>query len=449
MPALRSNIKYLTASLFFILIVITISYFTARHHTLILFTQYTLLFGLYMIFLQKINDVNINRIGRYTGILARLSLLLLVPNLSDDIFRFIWDGHLVASGLNPFSQLPSYWLNIPDTPSGINNELLLKFGAKDTYSCYPPINQFIFWISIIIPGNRIFWNILIMRLFILTAEFGNFWIIPRLLKKYKLPVSMGLIWYLNPLVILELTGNLHFEAIMVFFLLLSLYYFDKTKWILSAIFMGLAVSIKLIPLIFLPLFFKRIGIKNTFLYSLLTITILLVQFIPFVGSDPIYGFFSSLSLYFHKLEFNASVYYLLREVGYWVTDNNIIQALGPFLAIVALTGIIIYSKKEDAKQNNLATSALWVLMIYVSLSTTLHPWYITSMLVLNIFTRFRFTIVWSYFIFFTYAGYSVEGFQEPSLLIFIEYAMVYGVMLVEIYNKVPDKFNTWFKVKNI
>ncbi len=448
MPVKRSNTSYLIASFLFTLIVITISYFTARHQTWILLTQYSILFALFIYFIRKANHPAIFNIGRYTGILARLSLLLLIPNLSDDVFRFIWDGHLMASGINPFSNLPTYWLEINDTPAGINEELYLMFGAKDTFSCYPPINQFIFWISVVIPGNTVFWNILIIRLFTLAAEVGNFWIIPKLLKKYQLPDSLGLIWYLNPLVILELTGNLHSEGIMIFFLLLSIYYFKKSNWVFSAICIGLAVSIKLIPLIFLPLLFRRIGFKNTILYSLMAVAILFVQFIPFLGSDPVYGFTKSLMLYFHTFEFNASIYYLLREIGFWITDNNIIQALGPFLAIVVLAGVIIYSKKEDAKQTNLATSALWVLMIYAGLTTTLHPWYITTLLALGIFTRYQFTIIWSYLIFFTYAGYSVEGFQEPYFLIFIEYIVVYGLMFTEIFKRTPGFYTNWFKFQS-
>ncbi|MBK7036195.1 MAG: hypothetical protein IPH42_07580 [Bacteroidetes bacterium] len=76
-------------------------------------------------------------------------------------------------------------------------------------------------------------------------EAGTILLLPKLLVQLKMPVKYQLIYTLNPLIILELTGNMHFEAIMVFFLVLSIYYLVKQKDIFSAIAFGFAIGSKL------------------------------------------------------------------------------------------------------------------------------------------------------------------------------------------------------------
>ena len=40
------------------------------------------------------------------GVFVRVILLFFFPKLSDDIYRFCWDGQLLHLGINPFTYLP-------------------------------------------------------------------------------------------------------------------------------------------------------------------------------------------------------------------------------------------------------------------------------------------------------------------------------------------------------
>ena len=106
-------------------------------------------------------------------------------------------------------------------------------------------------------------NQIILKLFIFLFEVGSVLLIPKILQQLRLSSHLQLLYTLNPLVILELTGNLHFEAVMIFFLLLAIYFINKQQLTFSAIAFGFAIGAKLWPIMLMPLLFKKLGVKQT------------------------------------------------------------------------------------------------------------------------------------------------------------------------------------------
>jgi len=430
----RGNIYFWSLFIISLVIYILISYFTLRHVTSVLFLLYILLFIAYLIFINiSFSETRINQVYIFS-ILFRLALFALIPNLSDDVYRFIWDGRITANGLNPYVHLPEYFLSSPEYQDiGLTSHLYELFG-KNTHSSYPPLNQLIFAIAAWIAPGSIFGSIVVIRLFIIVFEIGNIIIIRKLLKIYRKPDKTGLFYALNPLVILELTGNLHFEAILIFFILLTLWYLHFSKILSAGIVFSFGILSKLIPLIFLPVIWIRAGWKKGFLLVFIAGIFTVLGFLPFLQFYSMDGFFNSLSLYFNKLEFNASIYFIVRQIGYWITGYNIIQIAGPLLGVLTFLIIFTISLSAYARRNKLVEIWMWILMIYLAMTTTLHPWYITTLLALSIFTAYRFPVVWTFFIFTTYEGYTISGYSANYWFIGIEYLVVYGIMIWEIIN---------------
>ncbi|MGY8916284.1 MAG: mannosyltransferase, partial [Flavobacteriales bacterium] len=88
--------------------------------------------------------------------------------------------------------------------------------------------------------------------------------------------------------------------------------------------------------------------------------------------------------------------------------------------------------RNNKNISSLFTSMLWILSCYYFLVTTVHPWYIIFLVILAIFTEFRYPLVWSLTVILSYWAYSNALFQENLLILSIEYILVYGFLIYEL-----------------
>lgn len=382
----------------------------------------------------------------------RAVFILAIPNLSQDFYRFIWDGRMILEGFNPYLLTPDFFLSKGEFPVAQTQELYDGMGRLSAghYTNYPPLNQLCFFIASLFAGKSILGSAIILRLIIIAADFGALHFGKKLLEKLKLPAH-NIFWYiLNPFIIIELTGNLHFEGVLIFFLVWSLYLLHAGKWKLAAVIFACSVSIKLIPLIFLPLFWQWFRKRNastalsmtkliTFYTIVGLITILL--FLPFYSSQFITNYAKTVGLWFHNFEFNASLYYIVREIGFLFRGYNEIAVIGTSTAIIVfmfVLGMAFFRKNTSTIQ--LITAMLFALSFYFFTATTVHPWYIATLLLLSVFTKYKFPLVWSFVIILSYLVYNNSDASENLWVIALEYAVVYSVFVYEVWLK-PNNSN--------
>jgi hypothetical protein len=373
-----------------------------------------------------------------SGILFRLAFLFHLPNLSQDFYRFIWDGELVSNFINPYLFTPNQIIN--QSALVIDNAQKLIEGMGELspkfHSNYPPLNQLVFAIAALVGGKSILGSVIVMRIGIIAADIGIIYFGRKLLKNLNLSPHLIFWYFLNPLVILELTGNLHFEGVMLFFFVWSVYLLSKNKWQLAGVIYALSIATKLLPLLFLPLFFKYLGIKKSILfYVIIGLTILLL-FLPFYSPEFITNYFETVGLWFSNFEFNASVYNVVKKIGVTYFDAKpweLIKTYGKITPYIIIGLVLLFSLfRKNEKLTGLINSMLWVMTIYYILSAIVHPWYIVFLVFLSIFTRYRFALLWSGFVILSYWAYSNPDYKEHLGLLWFEYLVIFAFISYEI-----------------
>jgi hypothetical protein len=370
------------------------------------------------------------------GIVFRLIFLLALPGLSQDYFRFIWDGELILQGVNPYLHTPDFIMGeAVSIPNGaILHEGMGNLSARN-YSNYPPLNQWIFAFSAFLGAHKILGSVIAMRLVIILADLGLFYFGRKLLKNLNLSPHLIFWYFLNPLVIIELSGNLHFEGVMLFFFVFAMFLLSINNWWGAAIALTLSIQIKLIPLLFLPLFLRYFKWNKLLLfYGLIALTSAILIW-PFYIPEFVAHYSKTVGLWFSNFEFNAGLYNGLKHIAVQFDAKpwNLIKLYGQIIPyIVILAALFFTFRLKKRSLSSLLIAMLWVLSIYFFLSSTIHPWYIIFLLVLCLFSEFRFPLVWSALVFLSYSAYGKEGFEEHFWLLAIEYFVVFGFMIYEI-----------------
>ena len=432
----RTMLLISISSLFYFLT----AYFLDRTNFNQLITQYLILFVIFWYLVTK--EKNNFTLLVATAIVFRLVFIVAIPNLSQDFYRFIWDGRMSLEGLNPYLYLPETFINKGNLPIKQAVDLYTGMGTLNGshFTNYPPINQLNFFIAALFANSSIVGSVVVLRLQIILADMGIIYFGKKILEKLELPVHHIFLYALNPLIIIELTGNLHFESVMLFFLVWSLFVLLQKKWIGAALIFGLSVSVKLIPLLFLSLFYQwftknkeTTGILKFLSFSAITIGLNVLLFLPFLSSNLLSNYSGSVGLWFQNFEFNASFYYIAREIGTLFRGYNEIAIIGkilPILVVIFLLIITFFRKNKSPQQ--LITALLIGISFYYFTTTTMHPWYLATMVVLAVFTNYRFPIIWSFVIVLSYKAYANNPWQENLWLVMVQYLLVYGFLLWEI-----------------
>lgn len=391
-------------------------------------------FGLYFWILTKVKSESF-LLGLF--ILIGTISVFSIPELSNDFYRFLWDGEITNLGFNPFDFTPREFIIA-------KNELITPYllelydGCGElsqyNYSTYPSVNQFYFVVATVFTDNTSINLILLKSLGLITIALS----IPsarRILQLLQLPSQRLYSFLLNPLLILEALGNIHFEGVMFSFLIIAIDFLSRKRILLSTLFFAFAIQVKLIPLIFLPVLLRFLGWKKSIIYYTSTIAISILLFIIYIDLSNYENYLKSLNLYFGIFEFNSYIMHWYIEYGKMKLGFNALTAYGPRLGRLALFIILTVSfYGGQITLDKMLKRMLFIFMIYLLFTSTVHPWYIITLIGLSVFTKYSFAIIWSILIFVTYHYYSHWSSNETvfRMLIHIEYILLFASILYEL-----------------
>lgn len=371
-----------------------------------------------------------------TGLLIKVLAVIAIPTLSEDIYRYIWDGYLSHEGISPYAYTPDECIKIYSFHEHpILHSLYPDLNSTAYYSVYPAAAQVFFslagWIA---ASFGISAAIIGLKTIFLMTECLGWYFLYQLFQTQKTDQKWFWALWLNPLLILEWNFSGHIESLAAAFIIGSVFMIKMKNQFVSGTLLALAVLVKLWPLIFAPFFVKYLKSKQERIKWMSAFV-----FTGIIGSIPIIyqseyfiHFISSLDLYLRSFEFNASIYYIFRAIGTWWYGYNPIHMTGPLCTILMLGICIwIYIKRSINETRQLLDAMLIISIAYLLFATTVHPWYL-SILIPFAYLNARWSVVlWSYLIFASYLAYQCIPVTENITLLIFTYSIVSMAILID------------------
>jgi hypothetical protein len=372
-------------------------------------------------------------------VLVRLPWFFQLPMLSDDFYRFLWDGMLLVHGINPFGAVPATVdvMGIAASPFGESfapymDLLRNRMNSPQYGSVYPPLHQALFWLGAQWGGTNLLAGVNAMRLAVVAVEVA---VAMPFIRGHREPLRrLWVAYLLCPLVVAEGVGNLHLESFMVPLLGLAMYHLVQAHTMRAALWWAAGVLTKLTPLLLLPALVWRLRLWRRPQPALLAAAVLALAFVPFAPWSVLGHAGDNFGLYFQRFEFNASVYYLLRMATEWVLGYNAIAVIGPAMAACTL-GIVAWLAVARTRMGWYSL-ALYTYLAYFLLATTVHPWYLMPVVWLAMAARRPIWLGWAWLSWLSYALYG-HGSAAYTLGVTVEYFLLFAVLFFEWYPRRP------------
>lgn len=284
------------------------------------------------------------------SLLLRLPFLFSDPALSDDIYRYVWDGRVQHQGINPYRYPPQ----APQLRH-LRDRAYENVNNKDLPTIYPPLMQLVFAASTAV-SERAMW----MKGIFVLADLFLIGILTRLIEAMDLDPTRALIYAWNPLVVVEIAGSGHNDVLALAFLISAHGAILHKRDILSICFLAASGLTKLMGFILAPLFAR--WVRPAAWLSLPALA--LVVSLPYlgVGSEAFLG----LLAYGARWRANDSLFHIL----FLVTGSlDVAKAIAAGL-FAGLLAVLILRKVPPLRGCYLAIGAILLL------AATVHPWYL-------------------------------------------------------------------------
>lgn len=303
------------------------------------------------------------------ALIFRLAIIWLPPVLSDDAYRYVWDGVVQAEGHNPYRYAPED----PELAPLHDESIFDALNSASYHTVYPPVSQLIFRFGAVFYdyGWRV--SYFVIKAVLALLEFGAVLVLARMLRPEQL-----LLYAWNPLIVLASAGQAHGEAAAALFLSLTLLALHEGRGSRASVWLACAGWIKLYPFVLFPFVWRRYGWRSVAAGSAATAALAA----PYAHAEVLPHVVESLDLYVRFFEFNAGPYYAVKEALRLFTGQDWSKQIGPALRFLFLASLpALYFFDWRLKWDPRRAFAITVGAFLVC-ATTVHPWYLVGILVL-------------------------------------------------------------------
>jgi alpha-1,6-mannosyltransferase len=340
--------------------------------------------------------------GLALSALWHLQFLRMPPGLDDDIHRYVWDGRVQRLGYNPYIVVP----NDPALAS-LHTSETRTLNNPEVPSPYPPGAQLFFRAV-----TSLHESTFALKIAFVICDFAIVFVLLDVLRLTRQGERWVLAYAWNPLLAIEVAGSGHVDIVGVLLLLVSFAALARRWRAVAAMSFGLAVAVKFLPIVLLPLYWGRVRVRDTGLAAI----VLGLLCVPFLnhGRIPI----GSLGTYVQRFRFNDPAFATLERV----MAPQVVAGLAVLIGF--LTAIWIRRKSAEGSSDAFA----WPMAASLLCAPVVYPWYLLWLLP---FIRSSSTVpimIWTLSIIPTYYVWHLRTVGRPWLvpdwIMILEYGSV-------------------------
>jgi hypothetical protein len=357
-------------------------------------------------------------IGLVLAAVWHVEFLRLPPGADDDIHRYVWDGRLQRLGYNPYIVVPS-----DPAAEGLHTPETRNLNNPDLPSPYPAGAQLFFRVVTAIHESTF-----AMKLAFVVCEFAIVFVLLDLLRLNRQGAHLVLAYAWNPLLAIEVAGSGHIEIVGALLLVVSAAALVRRWRATAAVGLGLAIAVKLLPVVLLPLYWKRVRIRD----AALAVAVVGLLYVPFLdhsffnqGRIPI----GSLGTYVQTFRFNGPVFAALGQVA----PPPLLAGLAVLVGLVTATLLrraTLRSAAPEWSPDQFAWAPfVWPMAASLLCAPVVFPWYVLWLLPFLMSASTLLIIIWTVSIIPTYVQWHLRALgcpwgSLPGWVMLLEYGCV-------------------------
>ena len=326
-------------------------------------------------------------IGLLLAAVWHIEFLRVPAGADDDIHRYVWDGRLQRLGYNPYIVVPS-----DPAAKGLHTPETRNLNNPDLPSPYPPGAQLFFRAVTAIQESAF-----ALKVAFVVCEVAIVFVLLDVLRYSRQGAHLVLAYAWSPLLAIEVAGNGHIDILGALLLLVSAAALGRRWRATAAVGFGLAVAVKLLPIVLLPLYWKRVRLRD----AALAAAVVGLLYVPFLnhGRIPI----GSLGTYVQNWRFNGPVFAMLDRVA----PPQLLAGLAALVGLVTATWL-----RSTAPESSPDIFA-WPMAASLLCAPAVFPWYLLWLLPFLRSPSTSLIIVWTVSIVPTYVMWHLRALGRP------------------------------------